>query len=210
MSEKKQKIFKTTPVGEVRWFKLVHPDQKFNKYQCDLVVEDSPEVRGLIEQIEELTEQAVEEAKAEAKNPAQAKKIKDSGNRPIEEEYNEEGESTGRYVIKMRGNSEYKCSKSGEMKKLRPPRLFDSKNKEIKGAAKDELKVFNGSKIRAQIELSVYANSAIGCGVTIKPRAVQIIEILETDGFSGFEEVEDGYEMESNGFEDAAEDDSDF
>lgn len=197
MAEKKKRVIRPTPIGKVNWFKLVNPDEKFDKYQCDLIVEDSPEIQKLMTEIEEMTEQAIEDTK-EGLTPAKAKKIKDSGNRPIEAEETDEGELTGRFIIKMRQNASYMCKKDGIKKPFSAPKLFDASNKEIKGQARLDLSVGSGSEARANIELSPYGNSSIGCGVSIKPLAMQIIELVEFGGDigGGFEAVEGGFSME--------------
>lgn len=210
MADKKQKIIRPTPIGKVNWFKLVNPDEKFKKYQCDLIVEDSPEIQKLIAEVEELTKQAIVDAR-EGLTAKQAKKIVDSGNRPIEEEELDDGTLTGRYVIKMRQKAFYTCKKTKEEKPFSPPRLFDAKNKEIKGQQRLDLSVGSGSEARANIELSVYANSSIGCGVSIRPLAMQLLKLVEYlgDTGGGFEAYEGGYEMEQeSSFEAAPEQDS--
>lgn len=191
----KKKVIVNTPIGKAKWFKLVTPDEKYKKYSLDLIVEDGPEIQSLIAKIEEMTAEAIEETRELAK-PAQKKKVKDSGNRPIEEEYDQEGNPTGRFVIKMRQNSIIN-TKEGP-KKAYPPKLFDAQGGEIKGTARDTLQVFNGSELRANIELSKYGNVSIGCGVSIRPKAAQIIKIQSGSEFGGFDAVETdgGFVME--------------
>lgn len=193
---KKQRIAKTTPIGTFKWFKLIEPDTTYNKYQCDLIVEDSEEVQELIALVEELTEQAAEEARAACKTPLQAKKIKYSEHKPIVPEYNDDGEETGRYVIKSRGNVSYECKKTNKLKNLTPPSIFDASSKPIKGLAKETLKVPNGSQGRLIVELNDYGNNTIGYGVSFKPKAAQIIELSEGDFSSGFDAVDGGFTQE--------------
>ena len=212
MTEKKKAIYLTTPIGEANWFKLIHPDEKFNKYQCDLILDDSPEVQSLMEKIEELTEDKVQELKGKAKNKAAANKIKDSGNRPIQPEYDDEGEETGRFVLKMSSPTEYK-TKDGKVGKMYPPKIFDAAGKEIKGEPREELKVGSGTTMRANLELRVYGNPSIGCGVSLRPKAVQIVELKEWGGASsggGFDAVEGGFTMSEEATFDNPGDSGDF
>jgi hypothetical protein len=207
---KKNKIEKSvvTPIGEVKWFKLITPDEKYHKYTCDLIVEDSAELQKLLEIIQELEQEQFDVAVANAK-PQNKKKVKLSGNSCIEPEYDEAGEETGRYVIKLRQNSQYK-DKNDQIKKLFPPRLFDSKAKEISGEAKQQLVVYNGSKARAQLTLSAYFVPSIGVGVSARPAAVQIVELAEggSGGAPSFDSVDGGFESSFEATEDAG--DGDF
>ena len=196
MTTKQNSILVTTPIGEVNWFKLIKPDDKYNKYQCDLILDDSEAVQSLLAQVEELTEAKIEELKGEAKNPAAATKIKDSGNRPILPEYDDEGEETGRYVLKMSSPAQIK-KKDGTLMDMYPPKVFDARGKEIKGESRDSLRVGSGSTMRANLEVRVYGNSSIGCGVSLRPKAVQIVELKEWgNSGGGFDAVEGGFEIQ--------------
>ena len=211
MSEKQEKITVNTPIGEVQWFKMVTPDQKYNKYTMDLIVDDGPEIQSLLAQISELEEACLAESIAKAK-PQNKKKVKLSGNACIEPQYDDQGEETGKFVIKLRQNATYKCSKTDEIKSLHPPKLFDAKAKEIVGEAKQQLMVFNGSEARAQLTLSPYFVPSIGVGVSARPNAVQIIKLAEGSGGSNpdFGEVEGGFEQTFGNVEDSSGDAGDF
>jgi len=165
----------TSPIGSAQWFKMVKPDQKFNKYSVDLIVEDSEELQKILNQIEEMTAETISENKKLAKTPQLAAKIKDSGNRPIIEELDSEGKPTGKYIMKFRGASSGK-RKDETVYTVAPPALFNAKAQPITGMDREATQVPNGSLIKVSYELSPYYVSASGAGVSLKPRAAMIIK----------------------------------
>lgn len=170
---KEKKISATSPIGQANWFKLVKPDQKFNKYSVDVIVEDSDTVQTLLNQIEELTAARLAQAKQEAKTPQAASKAKDSGNRPIEAQLDSEGKPTGKYIMKFRLSSTGK-KKDDTIYQVAPPAIFNSKNELLSSADKNALQVPNGSLIQVSFELSPYFVQSTGAGVTMKPKACKI------------------------------------
>lgn len=186
MSEKRKVIKGTTPVGSSMWFKLTKPDQKFKKYQVDLILEDSPELQNMLNQIEELTEEVIKEAKSKQTDKAKLAKMKgDSGNRPIEKEMDSEGNHTGRYVLKFRGKSEGK-RKDESVYQIPSPTIFNSQAKPLSKEDKEVLRVPNGSLIKIAYELKPYYVASIGGGVSLEPKAAMLIKLQAVESASQF------------------------
>lgn len=175
----------TSPVGSAQWFKLVKPDQKFNKYSVDLIVEDSEEIQKILNQVEELTAETIAETKKNAKTPQLAAKVKDSGNRPIEAQLDSEGKPTGKYIMKFRAPASGK-KKDDSIYNISPPALFDAKAQPMSGSNREALQVSNGSLIKVSFELSPYYVAASGAGVSLKPKAAMILKIQNVVDASQF------------------------
>lgn len=175
----------TSPIGSAQWFKLVRPDQKFNKYSVDLIVEDSEELQKILNQIEEMTAETISETKKNAKTPQLAAKVKDSGNRPIEAQLDSEGKPTGKYIMKFRGAASGK-KKDDTTYTVAPPALFDAKAQPLTGEKRESLNVSNGSLIKVSYELSPYFVSASGAGVSLKPKAAMILKVQSVMDASQF------------------------
>ena len=192
---KVDEIVVNTPVGSIKWFKLVNPDQKYKKYSVDLILEDGEALQKLLAQIEDMGAAQLELSTSEAK-PAMKKKIRMSMNEAISTEFDEEGNETGRFIMKLRQNSQYEDKKTKEIKMMHPPRLFDAKAKEITGEARTQLFVGNGSEARAQIKLSAYCLPAGDVGVSCKPLAIQLIKVVQGSAPEvDFDAVEGGFEV---------------
>ena len=94
------------------------------------------------------------------------------------------------------------------------PAIFDAKGKPLQ-----EAKIGGGSKVKVAYELIPYYTAIAGAGVSLRLKAVQVIDLVEFSGGAsadafGFGE-EEGYEAEdtpaqSNGFTNEEESDKDF
>lgn len=181
-------IKSTTPTGQVQWFKLIHPDQKFQKYQADLTLDDSEEVRKLIDQMEEMKKEMIEATKADLKSKGKpTNKVKESINSPIEAQVDSEGEETGKFVLKFRDGAEGK-KKDGTIYKKAAPAIFNAKAKPIPKAEQETLKVPNGSSVKIAFEMRPYFVPSVGVGVSLKPKAAMLIKLeqLAQAGDFGF------------------------
>lgn len=214
MSNAKTKsIKKTSPVGQAQWFKLVTPDQKYNKYSVDLVVEDSPEIRAIIDMMEEMKESKLAEQK-EA-DPKKAKKVVMSINTPIEPQVNDNGEETGKFIMKFRDGSEGK-KKDGTIYKKAAPTIFDKSAKPISKSELETMRVPNGSSMKVAFDMVPYYVPSIGVGVTLKPKAAMILKLEQVAqaadfGFSPSEFAEqDDSDHEEFSSEEESDADSDF
>jgi hypothetical protein len=182
MSDDKKKVIKaTSPRGTIQWFKLVKPDAKFNKYSVDLIVDDTPEIRKIIDVMESAVSEKLkgELAAAQEKGDHKRKKMLTKAKQmPIEPQLNAAGEETGKFVMKFR------LAASGTKKDktvytVAAPAIFDSKAKPYSPEAKATLQVFNGSIGQINFELSTYALATGDVGCTLKPKAAMVLKIQQ-------------------------------
>ena len=185
----------TTPAGIAQYPYLTKPDTKFNP---DGEYKISVEIPGAAAQdiVTFLDEQfAASVAKAKKDNPG--KKIKE-GDVPYSVD-DDTGKVTVRFKLKAKVTP-----KQGDPFEQRPA-LFDAKGKPI-GA---DAKIGGGSKVKVAYELIPYYTAIAGAGVSLRLKAVQVIDLVEFSGGAsseayGFGE-EEGYEAEDtpaaqNGF----------
>lgn len=195
----------TTPAGIAQYPYLTKPDTKFNP---DGEYKISVEIPGAAAQdiVTFLDEQfAASVAKAKKENPG--KKIKE-GDVPYSVD-DDSGKVTVRFKLKAKVTP-----KMGDPFEQRPA-LFDAKGKPI-GA---DTKIGGGSKVKVAYELVPYYTAIAGAGVSLRLKAVQVIDLVEFSGGAsseayGFGE-EEGYEAEDtpaaqNGFTEEEESDKDF
>lgn len=212
MSQPRKKIKLTSPKGSIKWFKLVKPDAKFKKYSVDLIVEDTPELRKIMNTMEEAIKEAHAEAVEKATDFAKKKKIKIGDERPIEEQLDANGNPTGKFVMKFRAKSEG-MNKEKEVYNIAPPMLFNSQAKPYSQEEKSRLAVFNGSIGQVSFELVPYALATGAVGASIKPTACMIHKIQQADadasefGFSASEREsgDEESEFESEAKQEASE-----
>tara|TARA_R110000803_G_scaffold60921_3_gene120508 strand:+ start:5382 stop:6098 length:717 start_codon:yes stop_codon:yes gene_type:complete len=166
-----------TPKGIAHYPYISKPDEgreySDGKYKVNLSI-PAEEAQPIIEQINAVLLAGIKAEKD--KNPN--KKIK-SAPIPYSNEVDEDGNETGNVIIKFK--SKYK------------PSVVDAKNNLMV-----DHNIYGGSVLRVGGVVSFY-NSAIGCGVTIRLGAVQIIEYVEgsAGGNFGFGE-EEGFTFSSN------------
>ena len=192
----------TSPAGIAQYPYLNKPDTKFNP---DGEYKVSIEIPGANAQdiVTFLDEQfAANLAKVKKENAG--KKIKE-GDVPYS--VNEE---TGTVTVKFKLKAKV-TPKSGDGWEQRPA-IFDAKGKPMVDS-----KIGGGSKIKVAYELVPYYTAIAGAGVSLRMKAVQVIDLKEFSGGAdagayGFGE-EDGYEAEDtpaaqNGFtEESSEED---
>jgi len=183
-----------TPAGIAQYPYLTKPDTKFNpdgEYKISLEI-PAADAQDIVTFLDEQYEAAV--AKAKKENPG--KKIK-TGDVPYSVD-DESGKVTVRFKLKAKV-----APKNGEPFEQRPA-LFDAKGKPIN----QEAKIGGGSKVKVAYELVPYYTAIAGAGVSLRLKAVQVINLVEFGGGAGagafgFGE-EDGYEAEENSAEDNA------
>ncbi len=159
----------TTPAGIAIYPHLTQPDTKFNamgEYKVSLSLTED-EAAPLIEKVDEAMEQA-KELIPKGKRP----KVADA---PYFAELDDEGQETGRVVFKfkMKAKVNTKDGRTIEMS----PRLFDAQGTLLT----DVKSLWGGSILRISADLIPYYVAAVGAGVSIRLKAVQIIE-LKTGG----------------------------
>jgi hypothetical protein len=187
----------TTPIGTAKWPYLIEPDTKFNadgEYRIELVLDAGDEAEALFASISAFRDKAA----AEYKKLGGGKAVKIAPTFPVVR--NEDGSVSVKAKLKAKVTS-----KSGRSWEQRPA-IFDAKGNPIKS----EIRIGSGSRVRLSIELSPFNSPAIGgCGVSVRLRGVQVIEIREPKATSasdfGFGAEETGFVTETfDNFEDDA------
>lgn len=149
----------TTPRGVAYYPYISAPDTKFDEqghYKVNLCI-PKEEAQPIIEQIKgELVAgiKALKEAKPNAK-------IKQAP-LPFEDEVDEDDQATGNVIIKFKSKAAYK------------PAIFDSK-----GTPMMKSNIYAGSILKVNGSIAFYNSPAVGAGVTLRLRAVQVIEYVE-------------------------------
>lgn len=203
MSKEKKPRF-TTPKGTAQYPYLTKPDTKFNpegEYKVKLEL-DAADAGELISFLDEQVELAVEKAKKDPKNAG--KKIK-VGDAPYSV-----NEDTGKASINFKLKAKV-TTKSGETFEQRPA-IFDAKGKPI-----TDVNIGGGSKVKVAYEVVPFYTALVGASISLRMKAVQVIDLVEFSGGAsaegyGFGE-EEGYEAEdnsaeSNGFNSETEEDN--
>jgi hypothetical protein len=178
----------TTPVGIAQYPYLTKPDTKFNpdgeyKINLEIAAEDATEICTFLDE-----QLAVAVAKAKKENPG--KKIKEGS---PGYELNEE---TGKVTLKFKLKAKV-TTKSGDSFDQKVA-LFDAKGTPITNAPN----VGGGSKVKVAYEVFPYYTAMVGAGVSLRVKAVQILNLVEFSGGAsagafGFGE-EDGYEAKAS------------
>ena len=189
MTEKKKAERFVSPKGIASYPHLTKPDTKFNpdgEYKVSLIVAGDVASKA----IDFLTEQH-EAAVAQVKKENAGKRVKESELPFIE---NDDGTVTFKFKLKAKVTP-----KKGDPFEQKPA-LFDAKGKPLTG----EPKVGGGSTIKVCYEVVPYYTAIAGAGVSLRLKAVQIIELKEYSGGGNAESY--GF-CEEDGFE-AGEDDT--
>ena len=183
MAEKKKAERFVSPKGIASYPYLTNPDTKFNpdgEYKVSLIVagDDASKV------IDFLTEKH-KAAVAQAKQENAGKRVKE-GELPFIE--NDDGTVTFKFKLKAKVTP-----KKGDPFEQKPA-LFDAKGKPLTG----ETKVGGGSTIKVSYEVVPYYTAIAGAGVSLRLKAVQIIELKAYSGGGNAESYGFG---EEEGFE---------
>lgn len=195
-----------TPAGTAQYPYLTKPDTKFNsdgEYKISLEI-PARQAQEIVTFLDEQFEAAV--AKAKKENPG--KKIK-QGDVPYSVD-DDTGNVTVRFKLKAKVTP-----KNGDPFEQRPA-IFDAKGKPITNVS-----VGGGSKVKVAYELIPYFTAIAGAGISLRLKAVQVIDLKEFTGGAGADAFgfgeEEGYEAEEtaaeqNGFseETGSEEDGDF
>lgn len=187
-----------TPRGRAIYPHLNTPDTKFKaegEYTCKLAVPTAI-AEDIIAQIDaahaEAQKSAIEEinTKAKAKNP-KAKPVTSVKEANLPYKLNPENDEETLFNFKMKASFK---GKDGSMVSMRPA-LFDAKGK----ALSKDVKVGGGSVLRVSFEPASFYTATVGAGVTLRLKAVQVIELRSFGGGTadsfGFE-AEEGFVAE--------------
>ena len=195
----------TTPAGVAQWPRLNEPDTKFNKdgtYSVSLRLskDDSEEIK---EKMTTVLSEYVEELKTEKKGKIKVADL------PIKDVYDDDNNPTGEVEIKFKLNA---IGQNGGDRWEQRPALFDSDGRPMSE------NVGGGSTIKVASEIVPYFTSMVGAGVTLRLKAVQVIELVEYTKSGGFDawgfSKEDGFVTEgcetASVTEEASDSDFDF
>ena len=176
-----------TPKGTARYLKIVKPDTRFDAvglYEGELILrgEEAEQFKGVIDA--HITE-AVKENTKDGKKPKKAKP-------PYKTFIDDEGQEDGiSFRFKMKAKYE---TRKGDVVRQKPA-IFDAKGTPI---TDPNFAVGNGSVVKIAYKVRPWNVAGNGCGVTLSPMAVQVINLVpysaNSDGFD-FEE-EEGFEWE--------------
>ena len=186
MAEKKKAERFVPPKGIASYPYLTNPDTKFNpdgEYKVSLIVAGDAASKA----IDFLTEQH-EVAVAKAKKENAGKRVKESELPFIE---NEDGTVTFKFKLKAKVTP-----KKGDTFEQKPA-LFDAKGKPLTG----DPKVGGGSVVKVSYEVVPYYTAIAGAGVSLRLKAVQIIELKDYSGGGNAESYgfgeEEGFEADN-------------
>ena len=132
----------------------------------------------------------------EAQGAASVEKAKAENNgkiKPADLPY-EEDEETGELLVNFKLKAKVTPTNGEEF--TQKPAIFDSKGTPFTGE-----RIWGGSKIKIAFECVPFYTKLIGAGITLRLKAVQIVELVETGGADastyGFGE-EEGFESEES------------
>jgi hypothetical protein len=178
-----------SPKGKAMWAKVLRPETKFNPdgiFSVDLIVtgEDAVKFKDRIDlEMNKQFNATVEEFKNKGKaNEAKRVKLADSP-------YSEEEDGSIKFKFKTKAKI---TGKDGTVYNQKV-NLFDSKGKEC------EVEIWNGSEVKVAFEVVPFFTSLIGAGVSLRLKAIQIINLVEghSSGASSFGfDVEEGFSKE--------------
>ena len=185
MSATKKKFIRiTSPLGTAIYPRLTQPDTKFDKdgvYSVDLELEpDAKETKEFIATLKNVADEAYS-ATCESKG---GKKLKRS-DIPIKE--TEDGKVRIKFKLKAKAGNE---EKSWEQK----PALFDSAGHAINTPPN----IGSGSRIKVAFEVVPFFTAMVGAGVSLRMKAVQILELREYTPGGNFDAY--GFKADPKGF----------
>lgn len=175
-----------TPVGHAQYPWLNNADtkwQELGEYKVNLIL-DKEDAGDFMAMIDEAITEKFKAEKSKKKAPL-----------PYAMELDEAGGETGRVIFKFKNRN--RMNRNGELWD-RKPLLVDTKGNPTNAD------VGGGSKIRIKAELYPWHNAALGTGVSLQMKAVQVIELeplrkQEFDAIDGFEADENEEPLSGSG-----------
>ena len=114
-----------------------------------------------------------------------AEKAKKEAPKPYAYEEDDNGQPTGKVIFKFKNRN--RQNRNGDLWD-RKPLLVDTKGNRC------DVDVGGGSKVRIKGELYAWANPALGAGVSLQMKAVQIVELEQYTPKETFDAIEGGFE----------------
>lgn len=189
----------TTPKGIARYPHLNEPDTKFDsqrakggEYHVDLVLEEA-EALPLIERLKNVLGEWIKTKNAEQKELK--RKPYKPFNTPWEQEEDEEGNPTGRWIFKFKRGAEW-TDRDGNVR-TNKIEFFDSKSQK-QGVLGETIGA--GSELKVHFMVRGWA-SPLGISCALDLLKVQIINLKTYDGgeeSNPFDVEEDGHTFESS------------
>ena len=172
MNKKKKFPRITTPIGTAQWPWLKEPDTKFDKdgvYRVNLRM-SKEEGEGVVAELTKILDAYVDELKGDKPN----KNVK-IGPLPIKDVEDEDGVPTGEIEFKFKLKA---IAGSGANTWEQRPAIFDSQKKPMSE------NVGGGSRMRVGAEVITYNSPAVGAGISLRLKTVQVIDLVEYSGGS--------------------------
>lgn len=161
----------TSPKGSAVYPWLNEPDRRFDQtgvYSVSLRVKaDDKDVVTFVDMIKKIADEMYAQVIKETKKKAKKADL------PIKDVIDVDGNETGEIDIKFKLKSQ---GGQGEKTWVQRPALFDSKGKPMND------KVGGGSTIKVGCEAVPFFSPTVGVGVTLRLKAVQILELQEFNG----------------------------
>ena len=180
----------TSPFGKAIYPHLTKCDVRFKpegEFKVDLELGEAP-ANNLLKILKEYQAKAV----SNAKDKTGKDKIK-VASLPYKKE-------DDKYIFKFKMKASGTNGKTGETFKQRPA-LFDS---ELKPINPEDTSIWGGSILRVSFQPFPWFTPALGAGVSLRLKSVQVKELVEGGGqtaeASGFDKV-DGYTNDNDGSE---------
>jgi hypothetical protein len=188
MSKKPKLPRYVTPMGVAQYPYLTKPDTKFNpdgeyKVNLEIPAEEASEIMSFLDE-------QLEASVAKAKEENKGKKIKE-GDAPYSV-----NEDTGKVTLKFKLKAKV-TTKSGDEWEQKVA-VFDAKGTPVTKTPN----IGGGSKMKVSYEVIPFYTSLVGAGISLRMRAVQVIELVEFSGGASADSFgfgkEDGYEADNS------------
>lgn len=188
-----------TPPGIAVWPKLTKPDTQFKKEGEYRVQLRMPRGRADVDAfLEELQKKFDAHAAVCGNNKELSPKARKPADPPWKDVLDEDEKPTGEVDVNFKMTAQI-LGKDGREGWTQRPGLFDAHRNPIDP---ENVKVGGGSTIRVSFEVMPFAVALVGCGLSLRMRAVQILNLVEYAPMSakamGFEE-EEGFDVSSGG-----------
>ena len=187
----KDKNQKVTPLGVAKFPKIIEPDYTWKEegeYSVKLVV-GKEEAKQFKAWFDEEIKRLYKETCAEQKK----KKLK-MGSIGVRNEEDEDGNPTGNLEIVAKQKAKHTRKSDGKVFEFKPA-IFDAAGKPIT----EDIRPWTGSKMKLCVEPKASYVAATGFHASLRLKAVQVIEVVESSGPTaasfGFEE-EQGFSQD--------------
>lgn len=182
-----------TQVGTLLYPHITKPDTTFNPdgiFSAKIILHPSEKRTELIGIIKSAMSESVQMALRE-NNKLRLETIK-RADAPLSDETDDDGNLTGNIILNAKMKATVKPKNGDPWSQT--PALFDALNNKIDNK---NINPWSGTKARLSFEIIPFYNALNGAGVTLRLKAVQIIELVEGGGRNasdyGFEPDENGW-----------------